>query len=712
MNFWDTLKAGAQDLFPKVQMRSQKKKSSGGRFSFNSEWVAFGLLVLLGVVYFASVISMMSRAYVDLGDGNYLYTSKRVTEGLVLYRDFLAPQPPMHLVVGAWLMRIGGLFGTDGPLFATRVFTMLAHFLTACWLYLLGRRLTQTPYGGFIAALIFLLLPIGYWWTMGYQSETQEIFWLVGSLWFFLNFRPVSMVVSGLMMGFAVLTNMTAAPYAVASVFYLLVRFGIDRRGREGGGWKVLAAYVVSMCALLTVVIGYYQIRTGAYFENVIFNQVGSYPTDGFWAYAFGKVASQTSNIFKHEGGYVVLGVLGLLLYNRTDARPEREYLVWYGLALFLSFLYVTKGGTMDYIFVIAEPAVALFGAVFLVNFFYPSTFRRFKGKRLLKDTTVVGHIGVILLLMFIVMFQPLLFMYRVREGFQFEQGADDVAIIEMMIRDNSQPGDRIVAQPYYAFVSDRLLEGEVSEWFLWNMRYSNDVESMFVTDDEGHEFGGIIRKFGALSDPVSRYLYKNIPAYYKRNPDEWKQTPDDFQSALLSLSSQSSSDIGSEVRKDFIRLLNQAVVDPGFASEERLAGLDVTQRVMDLVRGNAIGADRVRLNRLVLESVYGESMAKNVVAHGEDPAGIAKIKAVARSLERREIPVVVCSVSNPLIRASQEINFAIARNYDPVLKGETFKRMGMKNFHMQVFVPKGQASKQTRSAGAVDGFGNMMSQP
>ncbi len=700
MNFWDTLKAGMQELFPKVQMRSGKEKASGGRFSLSSEWVAFGLLAVLGVVYFATMLSVMSRAYVDLGDGNYLYTSKRVTEGLVLYRDFLAPQPPMHLVIGSWLMRIGGVFGTDGPLYATRVFTMLVHFLTACWLYMLGRRLTQTPYGGFIAALIFLLLPIGFWWTMGYQSETQEIFWLVGSLWFFLNFRPVSMVVSGVMMALAVLTNMTAAPYAVASVFYLIVRYGIDRRGREGGGWKVLVAYLVSLCALLTVVISYYQIRTGGYFENVIFNQVGSYPKDRFWSYAFGKIVVETEKIFGHEGGYVILGVLGLLLYNRTDARPEREYVVWYGLALFLSFLYVTKGGTMDYIFVIAEPAVALFGAFFLVNFFYPSTFGRFKNKKLLEDTTLVGHIGVMLLLAFFVIFQPALFMYQVMKGMQFEQGADEVEIIIYQIREHSSPEDRIVAQPYYAFLADRLLKEEVSEWYLWNIRYRNELESMFVSDDEGHDFGKMIQKFGKLSDPVSRYLYQSIPAYYKRNADEWETMPEKFQSELLSLANQRDPDVPSGICKDFVRLLNKVVVHPNFVTEDQLTGLTVSQRLADLLTDNPIGADRIRLNRLVLETVYGDAMESNDVANGEDPAGIAKLKAVARSLERGEIPLVVCSTSRRLIRASEEINTALLEHYEPVMEGETFRRMRTLNYHMQVFVPKGSDSEAALPVG------------
>ena len=78
--------------------------------------------------------------------------------------------------------------------------------------------------------------------------------------------------------------------------------------------------------------------------------------------------------------------LLGLALYNRLDTRPEREYLVWYSLALLLSALYVSKGGTGDYIFTIGEPAVALFAAYFLVQFFYPSTLRRFFRQSLWRD--------------------------------------------------------------------------------------------------------------------------------------------------------------------------------------------------------------------------------------------------------------------------------------------------------------------------------------
>ena len=283
-------------------------------------------------------------------------------------------------------------------------------------------------------------------------------------------------------MALAVLTNMTAAPYALGCLVYLVVR----RR------WRLFLCFAVPFAAILIVVVAGFEIATGAYIENVIHNQVGSYPRSdtypgGLWGYVWYKLVWQGSKILEREGGYILMALLGLALYNRSDTRPEREFLVWYALILLLSVVYVTKGGTADYIFTIGEPAVALFAAYFLCQFLHPATHQRLVRQPIWRDTSVVVQVAAVALVLVVVGYPGVRFMGQVLRQQQFEQRLegrmrrdengvprarqDGLVHVEYYIRKYSKPGDRILAAPYYAFVTGRLLIEEYSELFLLSLK-------------------------------------------------------------------------------------------------------------------------------------------------------------------------------------------------------------------------------------------------
>lgn len=464
-----TIRAGCQAFLEEARRRTPKRAASlgpapRGAPRRSSEWIALGLLAAAGAVYAVVVALFLSEAYIDLGDGNYLYTSSRMADGLVIYRDFLSPQPPMHLLTGSLLVRLGRLW--DNPLMTVRVFSIVLHLLTMGLVYLLGRRVTQSPFGGALAGAIYLALPIGFWWSLGFQSELLEMFFMLWALWLFLALEPRRMAGAGALMALAVLTNMTAAPYAVAAGVYLAVR---EPR-------RLLLWYALPLVGLWGGAAGYFEIRTGAFFENTITNQVGAF---WGWDYTLGKLSHEGRKILKLEGGYILLALLGAVLYNRSDTRREREFLSWFSLALFLSFIYVAKGGTHDYIFSIGEPAVALFAAYFLHSFFYPTTHQRFFRESLWKDTTLFAQIGFFVLILLAVGFPGFWFVRNVVvHNVSIEQSADDVAKVGYYIRRYSEPGDAILSQPYYAFLFNRTIVEEYSELYLWRIKRHHELES------------------------------------------------------------------------------------------------------------------------------------------------------------------------------------------------------------------------------------------
>src|SRR5690606_36053722 len=98
------------------------------------------ILCLMWTVYAIIVIPLWGWTYWDFGDGNYLYVGRRILDGLVPYRDILAPQPPLHLLGSAAAQAIGSaLF--DSALIGARAYALLLRFLASLMVYLCTYRL-------------------------------------------------------------------------------------------------------------------------------------------------------------------------------------------------------------------------------------------------------------------------------------------------------------------------------------------------------------------------------------------------------------------------------------------------------------------------------------------------------------------------------------------------------------------------------------------
>src|SRR5258708_6688069 len=97
-------------------------------------------LAALGLIYALYTLAQWNEGYIDFGDGNYMYIAKRIAQGVVPYRDILAPQPPCHLFLGAAIVRLSQFFHADSALYFFRAFSLLLHLLTFGLVVALARR--------------------------------------------------------------------------------------------------------------------------------------------------------------------------------------------------------------------------------------------------------------------------------------------------------------------------------------------------------------------------------------------------------------------------------------------------------------------------------------------------------------------------------------------------------------------------------------------
>jgi len=460
---------------------------SGRRlFSGKARPVALFLSALLAYLLLAALA--IDHKYVDYGDGNYLYISWRLAEGEVLYKDMPSPQPPLLLFLGSWL-----LFFTNGDPILVRLWQILQHALTACCVYGIAARLFNRPRISAWAGILFLFLPEGVWWSAGFQSEpllillqSFNVLLLLGAL---EREKPSTALYGAAL--FSVLTcftNMTALPYAALQWFFVWLHFR-----------RLFLAY--SLAFLVPGFLGFVGMMIyshGQYVDDIFFRQVGTYPADSLGmalSYFIGKLYQEGGDILFWEGGFVFAALAGILLYAGDESRARhKSYMIWWAVFSAGSIIFVTKGGTVEYIFTIGEPAVAVFSAYFLVHLFQAAGVT-FQGASL-KDPLHLGK-AVLLLCLFLpaLLMKPASLLYRTfsggpisfstfYEGSVFELSSAEMDKVTLYIQRHCPPEKQIISPPYYAFMAKRKIAQNATCLFILAHAYFNEWEKLSRSRD------------------------------------------------------------------------------------------------------------------------------------------------------------------------------------------------------------------------------------
>lgn len=466
-------------------------------------WFPFIILAGMWFVIALIVIPTWGWTYWDFGDGNYMYIARRVREGAILYKEILAPQPPLHTLSGMLAQSIGSVFGSE--LYGVRAFCLLLRFLASTAVFLLARRYFRCPFVALITAAVYLTLPIGFWWSMGYQSENLELIFLTISLWLIISWDKKQIAIAGVLGALACHTNMTGAPYLIANALFLAFRYP-----------KLALWYLAPAISVYTVFAIGANIWTEGYFvNNVLLNQVGTFPRNDILAamsngqntfldYAWGKISSQSWEVLVLEAGIIAAAMVAVVMDLLKTPPPEEtkvgeaktrwhqtEFLAWSFLAGLLSICFTAKGGTVNYIFVLGEPMVAVFGGASIARLLRLGMPR---DKAIWKSLSI-WNTRAFLQVLFPLMALAVIYIPMIRnirqtlDQQQTELPEPQVQQLRGFIENYAKEGDTILAPPFYAYLTGTKVAGELAENYIWNIKWMNesfDFQNYNIPTGEG----------------------------------------------------------------------------------------------------------------------------------------------------------------------------------------------------------------------------------
>jgi hypothetical protein len=306
---------------------------------------------------------------------------------------------------------------------------------------------------------------------MGYQSQPLLIFLLLLGFIGIYESSPRWLIIGGIASGFSLLTNMTSAPYVIISLLWVLLR------RRSLGLYFAVPAILIPVAG---IAIGEW--ITGAYISNVFLNQAGAFPRADVLSqygqtpagYALQKLRTQGTEIIRLEGSFTLVGILGLLLAGTKIRDLRREYLLWYSLASIGCILYLAKGGTVDYVYSVAEPYIAI-GAGMSIFWIAARWLKPSFGRVRTLDTTPIATLGLLLFLSVSLLWPAVGFSYRTLMQRTYEMNEAETMRFVGLIKRYCPPDGLIIAPPHMAFIAQRHIAADYSEHFLWRVKYMNE---------------------------------------------------------------------------------------------------------------------------------------------------------------------------------------------------------------------------------------------
>ena len=396
-------------------------------------YAAGALLLCLGL------FAWQGQAYVNYGEGVYLFSASMVLEGAVPYRDFVAAHPPLLFYTGA------GILGIADSLAGARAVLALAQVVTGALVAVTVWRMTASRWAAVAAGWLSLLAP----WTLHEHAtlmpETLGSPLVMGAA--VLAARRRTVVWAGIVAGVAIGVKW---PFILAGLCLVAV---------VPGRIRFLLAFLVTFAVGVTL--------SFALFGTVLYDQLVTAQQQVGWysLREFGGLAVQAA---WNLAPLLVCALPGVLLGRGAAVDPlQWRCLLAVALAGLVLVLTITKTGTYVNTVALAEPplvALGVAGSVWLLRRARDAPWRR----RGLVAVGAAATLAAVQIVSFLVRpMDPGLFV-RPFSAPAHGWTASDAAVRRAVAAARAcPPGRPYSGAPYFAFVARRPMPGDEPDQFL-----------------------------------------------------------------------------------------------------------------------------------------------------------------------------------------------------------------------------------------------------
>ena len=234
----------------------------------NLKSIKIWLPILFITVLLAAYLINLTGWFIFDDEGEYLYQVWRMSSfGEHPYRDFLTPQLPVYLYLGAAVMKLG-----DGSLWVMRFYSVALAFTSALLLFFAAKK-HHSLLAGLVAMTLFLLHSDVYKEMRIFRNEPLFILFVtlgvVLATWPKSGPKPHSMILSGISFGLATMVKLFGLLPAGGIGMWLLWDAWVVKRPFPKLV-RLIIAYILPIFLVLLLISGAFSLWSPHFFDLVL----------------------------------------------------------------------------------------------------------------------------------------------------------------------------------------------------------------------------------------------------------------------------------------------------------------------------------------------------------------------------------------------------------------------------------------------------------
>jgi 4-amino-4-deoxy-L-arabinose transferase-like glycosyltransferase len=180
------------------------------------------LLLITAIAVLPHALNMFSYPYYEADEGTYFSQAWAVaTQGRLSPYEYWYDHAPLGWIFMALWVKIVGVFTFGFSINSGRVFMLVLHAFSSLFLYVITYRITKSKFAGLVSVVFFSLSPLAIYFHRRILLDNISVFWLLLSMFIITGkfSKTLSLVLSSVFMGVAILTKETAVLLVPAYIF-------------------------------------------------------------------------------------------------------------------------------------------------------------------------------------------------------------------------------------------------------------------------------------------------------------------------------------------------------------------------------------------------------------------------------------------------------------------------------------------------------------